>query len=78
MAFIQISFKTSQDRIKAFNAIPKGESVIGRPIRDLVLSISQLEKIKEAGIPVYPASANGKNDFREKLDLDSVIKHHSD
>ncbi|GAH81097.1 unnamed protein product [marine sediment metagenome] len=77
MAFIQVALKTSQDRIKVFNAL-KGQSVTGRPVRNLVLSTDQLKTIKEAGIPVYPVSANGKNDFRKKLDIDSVIKHHPD
>lgn len=77
MAFIQVALKTSQDRIKVFNAL-KGESVTGRPVRNLVLSTSQLKKIKEAGISVYPVSVNGENNFRKKLDIDSVIEHHSD
>ena len=77
MAFIQVALKTSQDRIKVFKVL-KGESVAGRPVRNLVLSTSQLKKIKNAGIPVYPASVNGKNGFRKKLDLGSVIKHHPD
>lgn len=75
MAFIQVALKTAQDRIKVFKVL-RGESVTGRPVRNLVLSTSQLRRIKKAGIPVYPVSANGKNGFREKLDLDSVIKHH--
>ncbi|GAF67509.1 unnamed protein product, partial [marine sediment metagenome] len=66
MAFIQVSFKTAQDRINVFKIL-KGESIIGRPVRNLVLSINQLEKIKEAGIPVYPASINGKNDYKKKI-----------
>ncbi len=77
MAFIQVALKTSKDRIKVFNVL-KGESVTGRPVRNLVLSTSQLKKIKEAGIPVYPASVNGKNNFRKKIDLDSLIKRHPD
>ncbi len=77
MAFIQVALRNSQDRIKVFKVL-KGETITGRPVRNLVLSTSQLKKIKEAGISVYPASVNGKNGFGKKLDLDSVIKNHPD
>lgn len=77
MVFIQVALRTSRDRIRAFNAL-KGESVIGRPVRNLVLSIRQLKKIKDAGISVYPASVNGKTNSRKKIDLDSVIKQLPD
>lgn len=77
MAFIQVALKTSQDRIRVFNVL-KGQSITGRPVRNLVLSTDQLKIIKDAGIPVYPAAANGKNNFRKKLDLDSIIKNHPD
>lgn len=77
MAFIQVALRTSQDRTKVFKVL-KGQSITGRPVRNLVLSTDQLKTVRDAGIPVYPATTNGKNNFRKKLDLDSVIKNHPD
>jgi len=77
MAFIQVAFKTPEDRIKAFNVLPEGEPVIGNGVRDLVLSIDQLRKIKEAKIPVYAASVNEKNHFDKKINIGDLIKRYS-
>ncbi len=78
MAFFRVAFKTSADRIKAFKVLPKGVPIIGKPIRELVLSLDQLKIIKEAGIKVYPSSAgDGKTHFEKELDLDKIIEHYS-
>jgi len=77
MTFIQVSFKTPEDEIRACEFLPKGVPIICRPVRDLVLSIEQLRKIKEAEIPIYAASNNGKNNFDKKINTDEVIKRYS-
>ena len=74
MAFVQVAFKTPEDEIRACEALPKGVPVICKPVRDLVLSIDQLKKIKEAGIPLYVASVNGKNNFDKKINIGEIIK----
>lgn len=76
MAFIQVAFKTPEDRIKAFKVLPKGAPIIGRPIRELVLTAEQLKKIKEARIEVYPSSTNGKTHFEKELDVDDALKRY--
>jgi len=77
MTLAQVAFKTPRDRIKAFKILPKGVAIIGRPVRELVLTVEQLKKIKEEGIKVYPPSINGKTQFKKELDVDEVIKRCS-
>jgi len=78
MTFIQVAFKTPEDEIRACEILPKGVPIICKPVRDLVLSIDQLRKIKEAEIPIYTASNSGKNNFDKKINTDEVIKRYSD
>jgi len=78
MTFVRVAFKNPEDEIRACELIPKGVPIICMPVRDLVLSIDQLRKIKEAEIPIYTASKNGKNNFGKKINTDEVIKRYSD
>lgn len=77
MTFVQVAFKSPEDRIKAFKVLPKGVPIIGRPLRELVLTVEQLKKIKEARIKVYPPSTNEKTHFEKELDVAEVIKRYS-
>jgi hypothetical protein len=70
---VEVRFGSPEEMSRAWALVPPGKPVVGLPDLGMVVDIPLLERIRDAGIPIYPSAPGIKGRRKKPADTDAVL-----